>query len=162
VASVAEALGPDAARAFTLALDERGRVDFLVRDVMTAPEKQAGGVFDRASGRETVPSSSKGDARFRGRAVILRHGSLELPVDIDLYDANGARQREHWDGRGPLHVIEWHGTAELNHVVVDPEHRVLLDDDLLNNAASRAPAGARRAGERILYAAELALAVLVP
>jgi hypothetical protein len=114
------------------------------------------------SGRETVPSVSASGSRFRGRVVILRHGSLELPVDIDLYDAAGNRQREHWDGRGPLHVIEWHGASALTHAVVDPEHRVLIDDDLFNNAATRAPTGTWRSLERSLYVAQLALGALVP
>ncbi len=162
VGAVGDALGPDAKRALVLALDERGRVDFLVREVVSAPERAPGGVFDRASGRETVPSTSGGLSRFRGRAVILRHGSLELPVEIDLYDSTGKRRRERWDGRGAVHVIDWHGDAPLTHVVVDPEQRILLDDDPLNNAASLAPSSSSRTLERSVYFAELLLALLGP
>jgi hypothetical protein len=159
---VGDALGPDAKRVLTLALDERGRVDFLVREVASTPEREPGGVFDRASGRETVPSSSSGRGRHRGRAVILRHGSLELPVEIDLHDAAGNRRRERWDGHGALHVIDWHGDAPLTHVVVDPEHRIVLDDDLLNNAAAITPRASSRTLERSVYFAELLLALFGP
>jgi hypothetical protein len=158
---MAEALGPDAARTLTQTLDERGRVDFLVREVQCAPESTPAGVFDRESGRETVTASTAGQ-RFRGRAVILRHGTLELPVDIDLIDEAGQRQREHWDGHGPLHVIAWRGNAPLANVVIDPEHKILLDDDLLNNAAAARPLGAGRTLERAAYWAELALGLLAP
>jgi hypothetical protein len=162
VAAVGDALGPEAKRALVLALDERGSVDFLVREVTSAPENQAGGVFDRASGRETVTSTRRGLGRYRGRAVILRHGSLELPVEIDLYDGAGKRRRERWDGHGPYHVIDWQGDAPLTHVVVDPEQRIVLDDDLLNNAVATAPAAASRTLERSVYLAELVLAILGP
>jgi len=159
---VGEELGPEAERVLNQALNERGRVNFLVRDVQSAPEKTLAGVFDRTSGRETIEPSSAIGQHYRGRAVILRHGTLELPVDIDLFDENGGRQRAHWDGHGALHVVDWRGAARLAHVVVDPEHKILLDDNLLDNAAAARPGGAPRTLERATYLAELGLALLVP
>jgi hypothetical protein len=47
-------------------------------------------------------------------------------------------------------------------VTVDPELRVLLDDDLTNNAASSVELGAPRSLERLLYFAELLLAGGLP
>jgi hypothetical protein len=157
-----EELGPDVRRTLVAALDERGRVDFLVREVQNAPETEPAGVFERASGRETLSPAPAPATHFRGRAVVLRHGSLELPVDIDLYDAAGNRQCEHWDGRGPLHVIDWRGASPLARVVVDPEHKILLDDDLFDNAAAREPSSPRRVLERATYLAELLLASFLP
>ena len=159
---MSDELGQDAGQVLTQALNERGRVDFVVRDVQSAAENGVAGVFDRASGRETVPAEGALAQRYRGRAVILRHGTLELPVDVDLVDEIGNHQRERWDGHGALHVIDWRGTAPLAYVVIDPEHKILLDDNLLDNAAARRPGGCPRMLERATYVAELALALLVP
>lgn len=157
-----EKLGPDARRVLEQALEGRGRVDFLVRDVQNAPERAPAGVFDRPDGRETVPVAPAPGQHFRGRAVILRHGELELPVDVDLVDEAGKTQREHWDGHGPLHVIDYRGDARLAYVVIDPEHKLLLDDDLLDNAAAARSNPCRRTLERATYFAELALGLALP
>jgi len=155
-------LGADAQRLLVQALDGRGRVDFLVRDVQNAPERPPAGVFDRPGGRETVPLTSPTGLHYRARAVILRHGDLELPVEIDLVDEAGNTQREHWDGHGALHVIDYRGDAPLAYVVVDPDHKLLLDDDLLDNATAARPNPCRRTLERATYFAELALGLVLP
>jgi hypothetical protein len=47
-------------------------------------------------------------------------------------------------------------------VIVDPERKVLLDDNLLNNAVSREPPGVDRVSERATYLAQLLLAFFGP
>jgi hypothetical protein len=58
--------------------------------------------------------------------------------------------------------VSYEGPSRLVGVTVDPKQRVLLDDDLTNNAASRQDAGTSRVLERLLYVAELLLAGGVP
>ena len=161
-AVMGEQLGDDARRFLVTALDARGRVNFLVRDVQSAPERPAAGVFDRQSGRETVPLPTGPGARYRGRAIIVRQGALELPVEIELIDRAGNRRREHWDGHGSVHVLEWQSDAVPEAVVIDPEHRILLDDNLLDNAASARPSPPWRTLERLSYGGALALTLLGP
>ncbi|HWP09719.1 MAG TPA: M1 family metallopeptidase [Polyangiaceae bacterium] len=161
-AAIGEGLGDDARRTLVEALDARGRVNFLVHELASTPVRPPAGVFDRASGRETVAAPSAPGTRHRGRAVVYRHGSLELPVDIDIVDQRGNRRRERWDGHGPFHVLEWESAEAPAYVVVDPEHRVTLDDDLLDNAASTSSAGTPRVLERATYFGALALSVVGP
>ncbi|HEY6078104.1 MAG TPA: M1 family aminopeptidase, partial [Polyangiaceae bacterium] len=156
-------LGESAARNLERALFERGNVDYLVRDVQSAPSDPRAGVFDESSGRRTVARSElRPPAHWAGHAVVLRHGSLELPVQIQLDFEDGSRQRRDWDGAGARYVVRYEGPSRLVGVTVDPERRVLLDDDLTNNADSSTPQGAPRALERLLYWAELALAGGLP
>jgi hypothetical protein len=155
-------VGEDAARVLELSLVKRGRVDYLVRELQTAPERSPGGVFDQKSGRTTVPAAPAAGGRFRGRVVVFRHGELELPVDVELVDAHGVRTRVHWDGRGTHRVVDFHGTSPLAFVRVDPEQRVLLDDDLLNNAAAADTTAPLRTLERSVYFSELWLAAFAP
>ncbi len=160
--AMGDALGASVEHTLVQALEERGRVNFLVREVQSAPERPPAGVFDRASGRETVAAPSAKARRYRGRAVVLRHGELEFPVDIDVFDTAGRRERRHWDGHGALYVVDFSGDAPLARVVIDPEHRVLLDDDLLDNAAAAEPEPPRRVFERATYISELLLASMLP
>ncbi|HEY3493436.1 MAG TPA: M1 family peptidase, partial [Polyangiaceae bacterium] len=161
-AALEQELGAQAARAFVLGIGERGRVDYLVRDLENALERSPGGVFDVESGRETRKARSGAETFWRGRAAVFRHGNLVFPVDIELVGADGTRRRQRWDGRDAFRVVEWRERTPLAYVVVDPERRVLCDDDLLNNAVAAETALPRRVLERSLYAAELLFAGFAP
>ena len=156
-------LGDGAARNLERALFERGSVDYLVRDVQSVPSDPRAGVFDEASGRRTVPRSEvRPPARFVGHAIVLRHGTLELPVQIELCFGDGHCERRNWNGEGTHYAVSTEGASELVSVTVDPERRVLLDDDLDNNAAGSHDSGSPRSLERLLYAAELLLGGALP
>lgn len=162
VAALEAELGPGTARLLDLALNQRGRVNYLVRDVQNAPERTPGGHLDAHGNADEPVAGSTVPQRFHGRAVIYRHGDLELPVEILLVDAVGRVTKKRWNGAGLFHVVEHHGDARLATVVVDPERRVLLDDDLLDNAATVSPSLPLRTLERGAYAGFLALALLGP
>jgi hypothetical protein len=156
-------LGDAAAKNLERALFERASVDYLVRDVQSAASDPRAGVFDQANGRHTVPRSElRPPAHWVGRAIVLRHGTLELPVQIELDFDDGHRERRDWNGSGTHYTVTCEGPAKLIGVVIDPERRVLLDDDLSNNAASSEDRGAPRSLERLLYVAELLLAGGLP
>jgi hypothetical protein len=156
-------LGDAAARNLERALFERAGVDYLVRDVQLAAADPRAGIFDEGSGRRTVPRSElRPPPRWAGHAIVLRHGELELPVDIELRFEDGHVERRHWDGVGALYQVKYEGPSELVGVTVDPERRVLLDEDLTNNAAATKEQGTPRVLERLLYYAQLSLAGGLP
>ena len=137
-------------------------MNYLVRDVQNAPERTPGGHLDADGNAHEPVAGSTVPQRFHGRAVIYRHGELELPVEILLVDSAGRVTKKRWNGAGLFHVVEHHGDAPLATVVVDPDRRVLLDDDLLDNAATASEALPLRTLERCAYAALLARALLGP
>jgi hypothetical protein len=156
-------LGEVAARNLERALFERAGVDYLVRDVQTAAADPRAGVFDEAAGRRTLPRSElRPPPRWAGHAIVLRHGALELPVQIELRFEDGRSERRDWDGSGTRYVVSYEGASRLVAVTVDPERRVLLDEDLTNNAAATVNRGAPRSLERLLYWIELLLAGGLP
>jgi hypothetical protein len=163
VNAVREVLGSDAARQLELALFERARVDYLVRELQSVPAREPAGVFDRSGGRETLePSAGGKPSRWIGRVLVHRHGQLAFPVDVELVSADGSRQRRRWDGREAFISIEYDGPERLVGAVVDPDRTIVLDDDLLNNARSLEPEGAPRTLERTTYYAELLFGLLGP
>jgi hypothetical protein len=152
IGAVRRVVGPDAARALTLALLERGTVDYVARDVQTAQLSSPAGVFDLETGRETLPPASMTEeSGWVGRVLVLRRGVVELPVDVEFIDEKGDRSRQRWDGHGPFRVFEWRGDARLSSVLVDPDHKILLDGNLFNNSVSIRRVPARRTLERSLY-----------
>jgi hypothetical protein len=54
------------------------------------------------------------------------------------------------------------GLVPLERVIVDPEHRLLLDDDLFDNYVARSPSLLWRSHERLAYFGALALGGFTP
>jgi len=152
-----------AVTALTLALSERATIDYLVREISNAPISAAAGVFDGPSGREQKkPEAPHQAAQYASRVVVYRHGTLQLPVEIELGFEDGTKQRRHWDGSGFTFNVDNVGPSELVSVNVDPEQRILLDDDRSNNWLSTRSNAAPECRERALYAVQLLLGAIGP
>jgi len=78
--------------------------------------------------------------------------------------ADGTTRVEHWDGEGDSKRFAWHGAVALRSVVVDPECRVLLDQNVENNRAATEDGGggAWKTLERATYWMQLALQAVAP
>jgi hypothetical protein len=83
-------------------------------------------------------------------------------VDVLLITRGGARRLEHWDGKEFTRSFVHEGDEPLAQVVVDPEHRLLIEDDLFDNAVAARPAPGFRVHERLAYFGALALGGLTP
>jgi hypothetical protein len=80
--------------------------------------------------------ASKDAAGYRGNVLVRRRGALRFPVELELIAADGTHDHMVWDAVATSERIPWHGKSPLVAAVIDPDHRVLLDDDLGNNARS--------------------------
>ena len=155
IAVMREVLGNEAADNLSLALFERGSVDYLVDRVETIRSEAPEGELDGDTQRE--PSGS-----WQSSVLVRRHGSLHFPVDVELAFANGTRLRRRWDGRGDFHRIDYSGPSPVVSAIVDPDLRIALDDDLGNNQKSRYGGIAPRSLERLSYGAALLLGAIGP
>jgi hypothetical protein len=80
---------------------------------------------------------------------------VAIPVDIELRFADGSDKAEHWDHRGaPWWTrIELNRSSPLTEVVIDPDGRVLLADDRLDDHLRMKPdtRASLRAAARISF-----------
>ncbi|MEO6601993.1 MAG: M1 family metallopeptidase [Polyangiaceae bacterium] len=163
VSSTLGELDAQAVTALTAVFFQRGTVDYLVRDISNAPITLAAGVFDGPSGRETKkPGAASAASQYASRAVVFRHGSLHFPVDIALTFEDGTKQMRHWDGRSDTYAVDSSGPSRLVSVYVDPDERILLDDDRSNNWFSTQSASAPRCFDQLLFAAQTAFGAFAP
>ena len=146
LAVFAEVVGADAAAQLRAALFDKGWVDYTVADV--------------SSDADTEATDGQG---YKGSVLVRRRGTLTFPVDVDLTSEDGTVTRVRWDGHGDNTRIPYRGKTKLSGAVVDPEHRVLLDAELWNNASGfpkqRVSGGVL---ERVTFAAQAALSGLLP
>jgi hypothetical protein len=117
LAVMKEALGDDVAEQLHAALFDRATVDYVLA--------------------ELSPASDAAQASV----LVRRRGALRFPVDVAMVGADGSVERVRWDALEDALRIPYHGASPLAAAAIDPDHRVLLDDDLSNNARSLSPAG---------------------
>jgi Peptidase family M1 domain len=116
-AAIRDGLGAGAEGALRTALTEPSTVDLIA---------------------EVAHSEPRTDGKFGqiGYALVRRRGTIRLPVDVLLIAEDGTTRRVRWDAAEISQRIPYEGDSPLVAAVVDPEHRVLLDEDLTNNAVS--------------------------
>jgi hypothetical protein len=162
IAAIHEVLGSDAAEALRAALFDRATVDYIVDGIESKKDTAPEGIFGDPAHPSPAPVP-EGAASYRGSALVRRLGTLRFPVDIDFIGADGSVQRVRWDARESAARLPYTGKSGLSAVVIDPEHKILLDENLTNNARRvERPLVFLRVLERALFGAEAALAVMLP
>ncbi len=115
--AIRDGLGAEAAEALRVALTEPSTVDYVADVVFSEPR-------------------TDGKVGQAGYALVRRLGTIRLPVDVLLIAEDGTTKTVRWDAGRAAERIPYEGDAPLVAAVIDPEHRVLLDEDLTNNAVS--------------------------
>jgi hypothetical protein len=136
-----EVSGRDLTWFFDQAVKGSGVLDYAVGSVRSATAKVPVGAFDGKGGRTTTTTA---DARVREEndsnlpweslVLVQRKGEVVFPVEVALYYAGGRVDRRTWDGRDRWLKIRTTTREKLEWAEVDPDRKVLLDVDYLNNA----------------------------
>jgi hypothetical protein len=164
LAVLGEVLGESAAKTTHAALFDRGWVDYELTGISNMRATEPTGVFDRDGKRETVTKGAD-QGEYEGWVLVTRRGNLPFPVDVDLILAGDKRERRSWDGVADAVRIPYRGPSALVGAIVDPEHKILIDENMTNNhavALGEKHAGTPRVFERLAYWTELLLDALVP
>ncbi len=81
---------------------------------------------------------------YRSTVVIHRKGDFIFPVTVEIKFDNGEKIREQWDGRDRWVRYSYDKKAKVISAEIDPDHKVWLDRDLLNNSRTSLPDKAPR------------------
>lgn len=126
-ASLAASLGEEVTPVLDQLLDGTGTLDYAVARVdvrrVPTPAPVAG-----------AQPARREPARFRSEIVVERRGEVRLPVDILVAYDDGSRTRETWDGESRWYRIDAVSTRQASYAVVDPDHKLPLDANWLNNS----------------------------
>jgi len=133
-----------------------GVADLSVRDSECRPKHEARGVFGDGTARKTVTERDAPDTgAWVCEVVVVNSGTVPVPVDVEMHFADGTRQRETWDDRGAghWHRFEFERSSPLVEVELDPDGKVLLTDDFLDDQIRLHgdPAASYRAGARAAF-----------
>jgi hypothetical protein len=161
IGAFAEQLGDEAAANLRAALFDRASVDYAVSSFRAERERAPEGIFGDPEKPSAAPLPTEPDT-YRGQIVLRRRGALRFPVDVELTREDGSVERLRWEAKEPIETLPYRGSAGLRAVVIDPEHRVLLDDNFANNAQRLDSPPAARVLERALFHAQAGLGAVLP
>ncbi len=101
------------------------------------------GVIDGARGRQVVTdedaakrerqAEAQKTGQFETTVVVRRRGEVSLPVDVAFKFTGKPVERLMWDGRDRTKTFTFVRAEKLEWVDIDPDRKVLLDVDWLNN-----------------------------
>ena len=133
-ASLEASLGEDLSWFWGPAFHGTGAADFAVRTAACRPKREPRGVFGRGDQRELV-TGERTTGAYACEVVVVDRGDIPVPVDVELKFEDGTRVRERWDrrGGGRWHRFAFDRSSPLAEVTIDPDRRVLLLDDPLDD-----------------------------
>jgi hypothetical protein len=71
--------------------------------------------------------------------VISRLGEVQLPVDVLMRFSDGSEMRDRWDGMDRTWEFRHTGSHPIQEAVVDPDGKLLVDINVLNNSRTTQP-----------------------
>jgi hypothetical protein len=87
-----------------------------------------------------------GKQRYETVVVVRRSGGVVLPVEVAFKFEGKTVERQSWDGRGPTRTFRFERPEKLEWVDVDPDRKVLLDVNWINNGRRIEPDSRPAAG----------------
>jgi len=145
-------------------------VDFKVADVRNILREKAAGydltqeppvLLGPAEGAKKATGGKGEKAVYDSTVLLHRKGGLVLPVEVRITFSDKSVKNETWDGMGRRHAFTYQG-PKVTRVEVDPEGKVPLDLQRLNNGWASKPdsAPATSLGARFQTGFQLLFAVL--
>jgi hypothetical protein len=167
-AVASEVSGQDLTSFFAQTVEGAGFLDYEVVSARTEPEPPAEGILeDGAEALRAFARSSDPEPALEGgppetwwsEVRVRRRGEVALPVEVELRFAEGPPVRRRWDGRDRWARFEVRGPHPLVSAVIDPEDRLVLDVNRLNNGrrVQRDGTVAVWWGARVVFWAQLLL-----
>jgi hypothetical protein len=89
---------------------------------------------DTTSGEVSGPdSSSDNKTTYKNKVIVAREGEVVFPVEVLITFEYGEQIWEKWDGKDRYMVYEYESDKRVIAAEVDPERKVWLDVNFLNN-----------------------------
>lgn len=143
---------PRVTNLFRRALRTAETVDHRVVSIQTRRLHAPRGIFGTGDRRRVVDASKEkqSDTRYESDILLHRRGNLAWPVEVRVSLADGKTQRHHWDDDRRWKKIRVQHTAPVVAAQLDPERKVWLDLNRLNDGlrVEADPTGARRVATR--------------
>jgi hypothetical protein len=139
IAVAEEVSGQDLTWFFDQFLHSSDQLDYAIGRLRSREIKEPEGIFQ---GQLRAAPEDKADDRekvYKNEVVVVRKGELVFPQEILIVFEDGEEVREVWDGKDRWTRFTYTKPVKLRSAQLDPENKILLDFNHLNNSMTRKP-----------------------
>lgn len=110
--------------------------DYAVVDISNQLSENKRGIFADDSCIEV-----KDDLKnyYTNQVIIHRLGEMQVPVEIQVIYEDNSIIFEKWDGMGRTKVLDYQDIKKIVSVEIDPERKIYIDQNFLNNSHTLQP-----------------------
>jgi len=76
---------------------------------------------------------------YRSKVVVKRLGDMQLPIEVQINFEDGKQINESWSGFERSTEFSYTGTNKIISAEIDPEHKIDIDKNFINNSYTTAP-----------------------
>jgi hypothetical protein len=129
--------GPDMNWFFNQTLYGTGICDYRVAGFQNREQETMDEIVESRNSGDTISTDTL--PGYRSVAQFERRGELMFPVDILIHFDNGDEIMESWDGKSRYYELEYTGNRKIEWVKIDPEFRIRMDVNYINNSMTVDP-----------------------
>ena len=128
--------GPDMKWFFDQTIYGTGICDYKAGGIENHLVESPRGMIENEESPDTIIAT--GESIYRSVVSVERSGEVKLPVDVLVHFKNGKEKLESWDGKDRFREFKYTG-PKVVWVKVDPEFRIKLDINFINNSMTIDP-----------------------
>ncbi len=108
-----------------------GLCDYAIGSISNTENKGERGFF---SSRNECEINESSNGKFSSKIIVLRNGDIHVPIDIVVTMEDGSKKMYNWSGEERSYAIEISSDHRVMSAEVDPEKKVYLDYNFINNS----------------------------
>ncbi|MCB9037730.1 MAG: M1 family metallopeptidase [Lewinellaceae bacterium] len=117
--------------------------DYALASISNTPISAPAGIFEDTE--DCIRQEAAAAPQYRSSVIVHRLEGLCFPVDIRVVFEDGQTLAEHWDGKERSREFAYEGKGKVVAAEVDPERKIYLDKNFINNSRALQP---QKAGRR--------------
>ncbi|TET74732.1 MAG: M1 family peptidase [Candidatus Aminicenantes bacterium] len=132
-----EVSGRDLGWFFDQFLYSPDKLDYAIGDIRSVLVKEPEGIFEEGKNEIEESQNREGKSQekiYRNEVVVVRKGELIFPQEILIVFEKGEEIWEKWDGKERWRKFVYFKPYKLKSAHVDPEYKVVLDVNFINNS----------------------------
>lgn len=112
--------------------------DYAVVSIDNSKAENKRGIFEQ---NICIEDTKTQQILFKNKVTIHRLGEMQVPVEVRITYENGKTILEKWDGQSRVQVFEYQSSEKIIKAEIDPERKIYIDQDFINNSRTLEPEG---------------------
>jgi len=125
-------LGTDMNWFFEQVLYGSGVCDYKVASITNQPVVPKVGIF--GADKQWIVPEDENVQQYKSTVVLNRIEEMQFPVEVAIHFDDGSTQMKYWDGKERSIDFQFKGTSKITSAEIDPERKIDLDVNFLNNS----------------------------